>query len=130
VTAESLGCARCGACCDPVLLSSESVRILEDASAIGDQQTKTFAAEHWHQRGEPDGDGWVRYDCDQFDPDTRLCAAGDGRPPVCRYYPWYIDGPTAERAGGLHPQCSYLLDVAPAGRPEGARPLIPIEVVR
>ena len=98
-------------------------------SDSGNRYAGEFAAEHWRLRGEPDEDGWVRYDCDQFDPATRLCAAGDARPPVCKGYPWYGDGPTAERAESLHGHCSYLLDVAPEARPEGSRPLIPVEVL-
>lgn len=130
VSAGTLGCARCGSCCDPVLLRPESAQALEDAATVGDEATKAFAAEHWRRRGEPDEDGWIAYDCDQFDTDTRLCLAGESRPPVCSYYPWYLDGPTPGRAFGLHSWCSYLLDVPRADRPEGARPLIPVEVVR
>lgn len=125
----SLGCARCGDCCDPVLLRPENVAALEDATTVGDEETKAFAAKHWHRRGDVDEDGWVAYDCDHFDTETRLCTAGEDRPPVCRYYPWYLDGPTPGRAAGLHPQCSYLLDVPPADRPEGSYPLIPVEVL-
>lgn len=93
-------------------------------------ETRAFAAEHWHRRDTADEDGWVAFDCDQFDRGTRLCRAGDARPPVCRRFPWYGDGPGGERAASLFPWCSYLLDVPAAQRPEGSRPLIPIEVVR
>lgn len=53
----------------------------------------------------------------------------EGRPSVCRDFPWYGEHPIERRARSLDKGCSYLLDVPPAMRPEGARPLIPIEVV-
>jgi hypothetical protein len=162
---RSLGCARCGSCCDPVYLSEEMATVMEAWRSLKgvpdpatdegwahwakhgwaddrrdtaiakyqpdapDQVTARFAAEHWHRR-EDSEEGRRVYDCDQFDHETRLCLAGDGRPPVCSGYPWYQAGPTAERADGLYGHCSYLLDVPPADRPEGARPLIPIEVIK
>ena len=84
-----------------------------------------FVTAHWHALG--DGE----YRCDAFDPATRLCGAHDARPPVCRGFPWYSDGPTPEGAAGLTgiPQCSFLADVPPGDRPEGSRPLIPITVL-
>jgi Fe-S-cluster containining protein len=85
-----------------------------------------FMAEHWTPvPGQPG-----RYSCDQYDSEARACRAQESKPPVCRDYPWYLEGPSALRAGALDPQCSYLLDVPPAARPAGARPLIPIEVIR
>ena len=164
MTAESLGCARCGDCCSPVILTPENAELMktwagrdyvpdpaDDAgwqawlddgwtearetaverfqTSAPTRQTADFAAKHWHLRTDSPEDA-SHYDCDQFDPGTRLCLAGDDRPPVCSRYPWYGDGPTAERAVDLYRCCSYLLDVPPADRPEGARPLIPIEVIR
>lgn len=84
-----------------------------------------FMAAHWTPTPEQSD----RYACDQYDPEARACRAQETKPPVCRDYPWYRDGPTQERASALDPRCSYLLDVPPPVRPEGARPLIPIEVV-
>lgn len=126
---RSLGCARCGTCCDPVYLAPESAEKLRETGPRADTATIAFAREHWHQRAESPVPDHLAFDCDQFDPDTRLCAAGKDRPPVCSQYPWYRDGPIAQRAIDLPPHCSYLLDVPRAHRPEGARPLIPIEVV-
>ncbi len=101
--------------------------IAKYSPAHPDQSTANFTAEHWHLvRSEEDHQ---IYDCDMFDTETRLCTAGEGRPPVCSGYPWYGEEPGRGRAVLLGPQCSYLLDVAPADRPENARPLIPIEVV-
>jgi len=128
--APTLGCARCGDCCDPVYLTPENAAKLADPGTTGDRASSEFAREHWHQRAQSPLPDHLAYDCDQFDPASRLCTAGDDRPPVCRYYPWYLDGPCAERAADLHSHCSYLLQVMPADRPEGSRPLIPIEVIR
>jgi Fe-S-cluster containining protein len=81
-----------------------------------------FLAAHWRTE---DGE---HYACDQFDPVTRECKAHESRPPVCRDYPWYGDEPSAARGPNMGLQCSYLADLPPAERPEGARPLIPLMV--
>jgi Fe-S-cluster containining protein len=91
-----------------------------------------FIHEHWachpdHSDADIAESLWK---CDRFDPDRRSCTAHGDRPPVCRNYPWYRDGPTAERAGNLPSRCSFLGDVPPDWRPAGAYPLIPIKVVR
>lgn len=129
------GCAACGRCCDPVVLLHE-VFTAQVAAArrddVRDQPNAVFIAQHWHPvSARVDPDGVVRMDlrCDAFDPETRMCTAREKRPPVCREYPWYGDDP-ADVARYLHPECSYLLDVQPSARPEGARPLIPITPVR
>ena len=67
--------------------------------------------------------------CDAYDPEHGTCTAHDSRPPLCRDYPWYGKEPSAEQLGPIYPQCSYLADVPPDQRPEGARPLIPLTVV-
>lgn len=100
----------------------------------------TFLKEHWTQEWvEPRGR--VVVTCDMYDADTRLCTAGDSRPPICSKFPWYDrepyttgtegwgregveDGPGDTRLG-----CSFLLDLPPAERPAGVRPLIPLEVL-
>jgi len=80
-----------------------------------------WIAARWQQ--QPD-ETWT---CDAFDPDTRLCTAHDDRPPLCREFPWYDDEP-----GGtsVSVRCSFLLDLPPSERPEDARPLIPLTVLR
>jgi Fe-S-cluster containining protein len=45
-----------------------------------------FAAEHWTPTGQR-AHGMHAYQCDRFDPTTRLCTAHDERPPICRAYP-------------------------------------------
>ena len=80
---DSLGCARCGDCCNPVHL---------------------------------DGDNAL------------ICTAHDARPDVCREFPWYGDVIKTGARFSATTRCSYLLDIAPHERPEGARPLIPITI--
>jgi Fe-S-cluster containining protein len=70
-----------------------------------------------------------KYRCKSYDPVHALCTAHDDRPPVCRHYPWYSQGPTRAKARKMGGQCSYLLDVPPANRPAGSHPLIPITAV-
>lgn len=82
-----------------------------------------FIAVHW----TPDGDDGCK--CDAYDPAAALCLAHDSRPPVCRDYPWYSDGPGGDETMRLPSQCSYLADLPRDARPEGSRPLIPITVI-
>lgn len=154
------GCARCGNCCDPVVLDDETYERLgkywtstalescpdprtgegwaawlEIGHTDDDRERQIakyipgsdyradadFITAHWHPLGDSE------YRCDAFDPVTRLCTARDGRPPVCRNYPWYGREPSAEQAAkNMGPQCSYLADLPPDQRPEGSRPLIPL----
>jgi Fe-S-cluster containining protein len=114
-----------------VLGSGEYTAITEHArGSDGIGADEAFIAQHRHPvtawRSD-DGEDKLDLRCDAFDPVTRLCAARESRPPVCRGYPWYGDDPaTSGRAGALYPECSYLADVSPSLRPEGARPLIPL----
>lgn len=139
----SLGCARCGNCCDPVHLAPDQaakidvvVELMTDVYSPGctlnPQDERAWMIEHWHEIRRDD-DGGVAYRCDQFDPETRACTAHNDRPPVCRNYPFY-DRPGDPRELGRPnadgPSCSFWLDVPPAERPAGVRPLIPIEPVR
>jgi Fe-S-cluster containining protein len=91
-----------------------------------------FITQHWHPLSAwTDEDGtWLQMRCDMFDPDSRLCTAREARPPVCRGFPWYGDGPCAGRAGELLSHCSYLADVPPGQRPPESRPLIPLTPVQ
>lgn len=128
--APTLGCARCGDCCDPVVMPPDfdpmAVEAKPDSHAAADL---AFIRQHWTRR-RPRDEQDSHWTCDRFDASARACTAYGDRPPICRNFPWYRDGPTPQRARNLaHPRCSYLLDVPPADRPDGARPLIPIEVV-
>jgi Fe-S-cluster containining protein len=126
---RSLGCARCGDCCERIWLSVLLERLrewLEEDSDHG--RNARFILEHWHVQGS-DEDGDAFYTCDAFDAVHRLCTAHETRPPVCSGYPWYGKGPRPDVITRKDSRCSYLLDVPPAVRPSDARPLIPIEVV-
>jgi Fe-S-cluster containining protein len=155
---ESLGCARCGDCCERIWLSLPlddlAVWSTDALSGVPDPSTDEgweywlehgwvdrelavqyfdpqgsrranadFLSVHWHPI--PEGD----HSCDQFDPVHRVCLAHDGRPPVCSGYPWYGSEPSVARAPKRIAHCSYLADLPPADRPEGSRPLIPLEVL-
>jgi Fe-S-cluster containining protein len=133
-------CARCGQCCDPVKVPygawAEAV-----ATARGRQPEQldladAHTARYWadavflagHCRPAGGRNGFILLTCAHYDPGHRSCTAYDARPPVCRGFPWY-DDPQTRAADIAELCCSYLLDVPPADRPEGARPLIPITPV-
>lgn len=116
----TLGCARCGDCCEEIWSMPRC--------GLEKQGTDeaAFLLEHWQDIGDEEG----HYTCDQFDRVHRLCLAHEDRPPVCSNYPWYSDPPGQGNVVIKNPQCSYLLDLPPTSRPEGSRPLIPVEVLR
>lgn len=117
----NLGCARCGACCEDLWSLPRSW--LETM----DTDESRFLLEHWHPL---DGTDNGHYRCDMLDPVHQTCTAHETRPPVCSNYPWYGGGPRAGMLFAKDTQCSYLLDLPPGERPEGSRPLIPVEVLR
>jgi len=133
---DSLGCARCGDCCESIWLAAEVVDVLVEAwenphgsfvatTALADRNY-TFLLEHWHLV-ERASSGAARLSCDAFDAVHRLCTAHDDRPPVCSDFPWYGRPPGAHGgAGSISKRCSYWLDVAPDLRPDGVRPLLPL----
>lgn len=93
---------------------------LDRAAAIskhagGVSESGRFAGEHWTQAEHlPDrGDGFPewRIRCDQWNPHTRLCEAGEGRPPICSGYPWYGREPYAEASGMLDRTCVFHADL-------------------
>lgn len=97
-------CARCGVCCDPVILTFRPEEMVGPSAS--------FAQEHWTVTGErerSDGRREIQVSCDRFDRVTRLCAAHDDRPPICSGYPWYGQPPKELRE--LDPQCSFVADV-------------------
>ena len=130
----SLGCARCGDCCDPVGLNPDVENLIWEESAEPSENIDpsiSFAQEHWFPYEGPllDGRGVRSYRCDRFNPVTRLCEAYDARPPVCDGFPWYDRG--EGEAGSVHAlptRCSFALDVHPLDRRPDARPLIPMTV--
>lgn len=101
-------------------------------------QNARFILKHWHRiprdeatrlrtahgAADPTPRGH-RYRCDAFDPVTRLCGAHDERPPICRNFPWYEDGPNASDAPTrLNPRCSYWHDIP---RDQWAAGITPLE---
>lgn len=133
----TLGCARCGRCCEPVVLDfdkwteiTQRARCAEELELGGNY---AFIAQHWRPVSawrNSKGATQIDLRCDMFDSGAWLCTAHDGRPPICRDYPWYGgDTEIGNRPQSLYRECSYLLDVPPADRPEGARPLIPLTVL-
>ena len=134
----SLGCARCGQCCDPVFIDfSVWTGVVADARRYnppeqqpkprGEWANRVFIAANMRPIGARHDQVMLR--CRFYDAEHRMCGAYDKRPPMCTDYPWYGTGPDEEHIGGVGPQCSYLLDVAPELRPEGSRPLIPLTVL-
>lgn len=140
----SLGCAKCGDCCEDLCLDTRHVdegnRWWLYWQRGGKKNTRTrqgmwpdirFITSHWTEVRRTGGQSVMR--CDQFDTETRTCMAYEDRPPVCRDYPWYSDAGDAERIRKRAPQiarrCSFLLDVAPEDRGPDARPLIPLTVL-
>lgn len=175
----SRGCARCGHCCAPVFIRFDLRRALEwyrtpnpnteegaaewarrgwrtptDADKQWARQAHeskniAFANEHWTIEWHTNHGASV-VTCDQFDPEHRVCTAGESRPPICSDYPFYGEDPTEregkivdrypnpipwgfswkpvdEGPGGTPLSCSYLGDVPPELRPAGAgRPLLPL----
>lgn len=131
-------CARCGSCCDPVILmfdpQERAAERLGSGEPLEDWSTQQyeFFRDHWTSTStfEDDLDGEPvtvhRVRCDQYDPDTRSCMAHDTRPQVCSEFPWYGRDPNSEGsrhiAHALAPQCSFNADVA-------GRKMLPIVAV-
>ena len=130
----SLGCARCGDCCDPVGLNPDVEAAIWGRKAKADETADPsvlFAREHWSPYEGPLRDGWwVRdHQCDRFNPVTRLCEAYDDRPPVCDGFPWYgLEEGNERSVEALPARCSFALDVPPLDRRSDSRPLIPLTV--
>jgi Fe-S-cluster containining protein len=125
-------CNSCGVCCDPVVLPASPQRLFSpDGERAFGAETVAWMREHWtpikprrnglarvmswndgfSEQAGPEGLELVLawfYDCDQFDPETRQCRDYEGRPDVCREYPWYKGvRPDAK----LPPTCSYRTDI-------------------
>jgi hypothetical protein len=128
------GCARCGSCCDPVIIEADVFFGCGERARSQEfpDHNDRFIAQHWHPLSawtDHDGTSVLSVRCDAFDPERRACTAYEGRPPVCGDFPWYSEAPGTERASALPPQCSFLADVPPARRPPESRPLIPLTVI-
>lgn len=113
-------CARCGDCCDPVLLSAGAAEyVFSDAAGVPEPGgQREWARRHLHFRrfrgehqltGSVRLDAGVEFDCGYFDKATRQCTAYDDRPAMCRDYPFYGRQPQADSTMGG--RCSFLADV-------------------
>ncbi len=128
------GCAGCGNCCERITISSSQATIAAKQThpRFGGVLARDAAfIQKWMR---PTGEvvrvgAQVRqvWECAAFDPETRRCTQHAARPRMCSEYPWYGRPPTPTTI--REPTCSYWLDVPPAERPEGVRPLIPLEVL-
>jgi len=111
-----MGCTACGACCDHLGFNLTEKRPDLEARAGWDdwprsQEDARFILAHWHYR--PDAkDAWDAT-CDMWDPDTKRCRDYEHRPPVCRDYPYYSDGPNLARLEWLPDECGYRDDWQP-----------------
>lgn len=79
-------CNGCGDCCDPVYLAP-GLRM----KALRNEITVDEEDRRWAIELKPNGDGY--YTCPRFDSEARNCGDYEGRPPVCRDYPWYNKPP-------------------------------------
>lgn len=131
-------CARCGDCCDPVIVTFDpkewaTRRLAEDGDTMPDwgRHQYRFFLDHWTSTStfEDTCDGKPvtvhRVRCDQFNSDTRECMAHDDKPRVCSGFPWYgrtpDDPDCSPVASALSPRCSYNADV---------RTMLPIVEIR
>lgn len=123
-------CNGCGACCDPVVLPVSPGQLAAMGNRLADG---VWLREHLHPMGRPEGrarqpwakgKGWSEriddegnpiieavfyYQCDRYDPVAKQCTDYDGRPGMCRSYPW-ADG-IANPGADLPPTCSYRADI-------------------
>lgn len=110
-------CTGCGACCDNLGFDLEGWRPTLKHRATDPVETEErrheaqFILGHWSMRA----DAVDRWDstCDQYDPATRRCLAYTDRPPICRDYPYYSDGPNLARLERTPEQCGYRDDWQP-----------------
>jgi Fe-S-cluster containining protein len=123
----SAGCSKCGDCCRAIAVPATKKRVREGNFG----EDGWFILRHWHpiSRAEAERrlprigrmrrDPGVRfYACDQFDAERNLCMAHDGRPDVCRGFPFYGGDPlhwALDDEGRVdllvYPRCRYWEDV-------------------
>lgn len=99
-------CARCGDCCDPVVLGNDAIETIWGGRKGYPDWTEWYRANLTFHHWTVDG---AAFTCTNFDPGTRSCTAYDGRPQMCTGYPWY--GKDPQLRPGLSPRCSFIVDV-------------------
>ena len=128
-------CARCGDCCDPVIVAFDPQEMAADLLSRSEVESHNringeFMRDHWTVESTYEAADSVtvrRVRCDVFDPVRRLCGAHESRPPVCWGFPWYHRPPgdpdREPAAASLSPRCSFNADVP-------GRRMLPIVEVR
>ena len=130
-------CTRCGGCCRPIATTWTKREFVTRS-----KYDQAFVREHWRRISRPEGirrlnerlediAGWRYtaaqfpktrfYECDQYDPVTRLCRAQENKPLICRDFPWYGQTVTEGRYPYGLPRCSFWLDVPEVDRPAYVR---------
>lgn len=125
----------CGACCDPVVLPYSRAEVqrsmpgewddprtrdfvLNDLTPIRRRdglQRAAYLSSGVTVLGAPGTPGAVVlawsffYECRHFDQESRRCTNYEGRPDVCREYPWYGEAPDPAKA--LPVECIYRDDL-------------------
>lgn len=131
----SLGCAGCGDCCEQILITRNqadfTAALAHRSGRVAGRWARdaAFVQKWMRPTGDVVREGKVVkqvWTCDAFDPVGRRCTQHAARPIMCSGYPFYGAAPGK---GVRDLRCSYWLDVAPADRPEGTRPLIPLTVL-
>lgn len=132
-------CGLCGDCCEDILYHSHAALRTAFKRTGSMAPSAPFVLEHWHavnkdafikssvpvgkrRRARRELRGKSIYNCDRFDPVSRLCTAHDERPPVCAGFPFYDGGPIRDRIGGRY-RCSYWWDIPPEEWPKQAKPI-------
>jgi Fe-S-cluster containining protein len=123
----------CGACCTAISIPGTKKFIRAQNTHPED---KHFILHHWHRISRATaaerlpglvvggyGKGRVFYECDQYDSETKLCGAGEKRPPICKGFPWYSWPTKPADTLAPFPRCSYWHDVPREQWPEGIDPL-------
>jgi Fe-S-cluster containining protein len=133
-------CNRCGDCCESIWLNTTKTRMRQSMVAVDPdidpdvwiaigwtvesarraRENAKFLLQHWHRSSG--GGKNIRWSCDAFNSETRLCEAHDERPAVCRDYPWYGGAPKEGVLNKL-PKCSFWADLPIAQRPVGWQPI-------
>lgn len=96
-------CNGCGSCCDPVSLSPAMVHRRDSSFGQQADQLREMLIPVGPARG-----GGANYECIHFDKRERRCTNYEGRPEMCRGYPWYGKAPVEDIIGLT---CSFQADL-------------------
>ena len=87
-------CIKCGDCCEAIALGATIEQIKADARFL----SRDFILEHWTPCEPPKQklnplmndkcfNGFIWYECDLFDSETRVCKDHKNKPAICKEYP-------------------------------------------